>query len=84
MKVSLFKGLDEQGTMDLKGSFLSALLFRKAIVKVLTNKINDQRIKSRKEKFILEGNYAQKMAWAMGYEQAQEEFIAFMKDNDKK
>ena len=84
MKQSLFKGLDEQGKMDLKGSFLSALLFRKAIIRTLKIKINEQRKKNSSEKFILEGDFAQKMAWNMGYEKAQEEFIAFMKCDEEK
>ena len=38
--------------------------------------------KNNSEKFILEGDYAQKMAWAMGYERAQQEFITLMEGNE--
>ena len=84
MKVSLLKGLDKQGKTDLAVSFKQALVYRRALIRNLTHKINEQRNKSSSEKFILEGDFAVKMAWAMGYEKAQRESIALMESQDEK
>lgn len=84
MKVSLCKGLDKQGEIDVKVSFKQGLVFRKALVRNLLHKISEQRKKTRSEKFILEGDFAIRMAWNMGYEKAQEEFIALMQSDDEK
>lgn len=79
MKVSLTKGLDEQQVLDLKGSFTAALQFRKAVIRHIERKINERRKKSSNEDFILEGDFAQRMAWDMGYERAQRDHMELMK-----
>ena len=84
MKVSLSKGLDEQGQLDLKGSFTASLLFRQAVIRNIRDKINSTRKESNKMKFILEGDFGQKMAYTMGYEKAQEDFIALMEEKSIK
>lgn len=84
MKVSLLKGLDAQGKTDVKVSFKQALVYRKALVRNLWHKISEQRNKSSGEKFLLEGDFAVKMAWAMGYEKAQREFISLLEETGEK
>lgn len=82
--LSQLDGLDKGEEEDLKGSFLQALIFRMSIIKVLRNKISNKRKKSNSENFISEGDFAVKMAWTMGYEKAQEEFITLMDSTPQK
>ena len=84
MKASLTKGLDKEDAERVKASFLQGLWFRKALVKNLRNKIEAWRKTSRSQTFILEGDFAQRVAWGMGYETAYEELIALLQDKDAK
>lgn len=84
MKLSLLQNLDKKTSDEIKGAFASALPFRKAVVSNLRNKITQERKKTHKENFFLEGDFAQKMAYSLGYEKAQEEFIALMEEKSLK
>lgn len=75
LKSTQLSGLSKDEEGDLKGSFLSALIYRKSLAKHLTQKIEAKREKASLESFIVEGDFAVKMAWAMGYEKAQRELL---------
>ncbi len=84
MKQSLYKGLDEQGKVDVKSAFLSCLPFRKQLIKVLNDKIEVKRKKMVKESLHeVEGSWALKMADSMGYERAQREFIELLSEKSE-
>lgn len=75
MSSSLLSGLNSDQEVDIKMSYKQALVFRKAMVKHLTHKIDIKRKKSCSEDFHKDGDFALKMADTMGYERAQREFI---------
>ena len=84
MKLSLYKGLDDQGKADVKSAFLSGLPFRKQLVTVLYDKIEVKRKKMAKESLHDEGgDWALKMADAMGYERSMREFIDLLSEKSE-
>ena len=82
--LQMLSGLSKEGEVGLKESFLAALVFRKAATSFFSKKIDTIRKKTRSEKFILEGDFGQKMAWNMGYEKAVEDFASLLESDPQK
>ena len=81
MKASLYKGLDEQGKVDVRSAFLSALPLRKQLIKIFNDKIEVKRKKMVKEsEFDKVGRWDLKMADSMGYERAMRDFISLLEE----
>lgn len=85
MKLSLTKGLDEEGASDVKAAFVAGLVFRKAAIRVVEAKIEAKRKKLCSEGIHNEqGDFGLKAADNMGYERAQREFIELLSEKTLK
>ena len=79
MKTSLLKQcIDTQEEQDLRGSYASALVFRKVLKRALQEKIDASNKASRKEEGYDSPNWAFKQADSRGYERALEEILSFL------
>ena len=81
MKISLTKGLDEQGAVDVRAAFLSSLPMRKQLISILYDRIESARKNNcKKESYKDIGDWGLKMADSMGYERSQRELIALLEE----
>ena len=84
MKLSLMSGLDEGLEDELKSSFIQAKLYRMQLTASLERKIEASRKESCKKDFILQGDFAQRMADMIGYERGLREMIGLLNEKSLK
>lgn len=83
MKTSWVRGLDKERTIDVRQSFKEALVIRRRLKDMLTEKQEASLRVSRSRGLYDSPNWAYMQADASGYERALEEVMALLEDENK-
>lgn len=80
MKQSWYKGLDAQGTREIKAEYKAAVLMRKRLVLLLKEKIGDTLVSGRSKSGYDCPNWAYKQADMSGYLRAIDDIISMVEN----
>lgn len=83
MKTVWTEGLEADVIREIKGDFVSSLLVRKRLKKIIEDKIETKRTTVRKDTGYDKPNWENYVADAFGYERALYEIISLIEENDK-